>query len=629
VFNTSAGVTRIANDLTGQVLSDRYRILERIGEGGMGMVYRAEHIHMRKTLAIKVLHAELTTVEEVVQRFEREAQAAANIEHPNVCAATDFGRSGDGGFFLVMEYIEGASMDQVIAKEGALPLRRVVTIARQICAALARAHQMGIVHRDLKPENVLLVEREGMEDFVKVLDFGIARVPVVQDEENSQTLTRAGLVMGTPAYLSPEQAAGSEVDHRSDLYSLGVMLFEMTTGERPFQSASAVELISMHLTRDPPAVNSLLASGVVPQSFEQLVRQLLEKKFEDRPAGAAEVGVRLDEIEQDLSLLEAKRESRSGQDRARVARERLNTAASGVIEVFGESRKAAPAMVQSLRTVPAWVWPLGLIIMVLAVSIGWSSWSRLFRSDEVEVPTQTTRDSAGLLGKVRQLANALSPLERQRREPTVKAILDQREKLGAKKVGKTLRDLYKQNKSPELAFIIAEVEGEVGNSKRALQYVSKALSESPELAKESPMQTYVFEQLKGRERDKAAALIQEHYMPALASRLASLACEDHSDSGRDVAQDLLVQGQVVNDLPQYCQLVIQLERAESCPARRTVVRQMKELGDPRALPSLRRLEPRRGRRSLFRRRRGKNSCLVSDWQKAVRHLEAGLNGDSS
>src|SRR3954447_7275127 len=190
--------------LIGSMISDRYRIEKLLGEGGMGAVYQAEHTHMRKRLAIKVLHPEMTRLPEVVARFEREAMAAAHIDHPHVVTATDFGKLEDGSFFLALEFVEGKSLREVIAL-GRLELGRALHIARQIAAALSRAHALKIVHRDLKPENVMLVEREGDPDFVKVLDFGIAKVQigelttgdVNQSGPGQPVLTQAGMVYGT------------------------------------------------------------------------------------------------------------------------------------------------------------------------------------------------------------------------------------------------------------------------------------------------------------------------------------------------------------------------------------------------------------------------------------------------
>src|SRR5258706_14913420 len=211
-FDPSPRSTAAAS-LVGKVLSDRYRIESVLGEGGMGAVYLAEHVLMRKRLAVKVLHPEMTRMPEMVARFEREAMAAAHIEHPSVAAATDFGKLEDGSFFLVLEYVEGTSLRDLIA-QGPLLSERALHIAYQMASALARAHALGIVHRDLKPENVMLVEREGDPNFVKVLDFGIAKVPVGDfsheppGSDGAPVLTQLGMVYGTPEYMAPEQALG-------------------------------------------------------------------------------------------------------------------------------------------------------------------------------------------------------------------------------------------------------------------------------------------------------------------------------------------------------------------------------------------------------------------------------------
>jgi serine/threonine-protein kinase len=284
-----------ATSLVGKVLSERYRIESVLGEGGMGAVYLAEHVLMHKRLAVKVLHPEMTRMPEIVARFEREAMAAAHIEHPNVAAATDFGKLEDGSFFLVLEYVEGTSLRDLIAK-GPLGAERALHIAYQIGAALARAHSLGIVHRDLKPENVMLVEREGDPNFVKVLDFGIAKVPVgglsrgdASPPQSGQVLTQLGMVYGTPEYMAPEQALGQEVDARADLYALGVILFEMLTGVRPFEADSKVTLLGMKVTSDPPTMASKNPDARVQDSVEAIVRRLLDKEAANRYPDAREV----------------------------------------------------------------------------------------------------------------------------------------------------------------------------------------------------------------------------------------------------------------------------------------------------------------------------------------------------
>jgi len=280
--------------LIGTTISDRYRIERLLGEGGMGAVYQAEHTLMRKRMAIKVLHPEMTRLPEVVARFEREAMAAAHIDHPHVVTATDFGKLDDGSFFLALEFVEGSSLREVIAL-GRLELGRSLHIARQMAGALQRAHSLKIVHRDLKPENVMLVERDGDPDFVKVLDFGIAKVQMGELGTNDRAgpeqnvLTQAGMVYGTPEYMAPEQALGQPVDARADLYALGIIMYEMLTGHRPFEADSKVALLGMQVTAPVPAMIVKCADCNVPLEVEVLVARLLTKEATDRIGDAKEV----------------------------------------------------------------------------------------------------------------------------------------------------------------------------------------------------------------------------------------------------------------------------------------------------------------------------------------------------
>ena len=285
--------------LIGSVISERYKIEKLLGEGGMGAVYQVEHVLMRKRMAIKVLHPEMTRLPEVVARFEREAMAAAHIEHPNVVTATDFGKLEDGSFFLALEFVEGQSLREVIAK-GRLELGRALHIARQIASALSRAHQLKIVHRDLKPENVMLVERDGDPDFVKVLDFGIAKVQIgeltagdVEKNTNAgpsqPVLTQAGMVYGTPEYMAPEQALGQPVDARADMYALGIIMYEMLCGRRPFDAESKVALLGMQVTQPMPPMKTKAPDADIPPAVEELVRRLLAKEANDRLGDAREL----------------------------------------------------------------------------------------------------------------------------------------------------------------------------------------------------------------------------------------------------------------------------------------------------------------------------------------------------
>jgi serine/threonine-protein kinase len=282
----------------GALLAERYRIDALIDRGSMGRVYVGEHVLMHKRVAIKVLHRELTSVPEFVTRFEREARAAANIDSDHVVAATDFGKLPDGAVFLVLEFIEGKNLRDEIT-EGAMPVTRALHIGRQIASALASAHSLGIVHRDLKPENVMLVEKPGDEDFVKVLDFGIAKVPigemaVEEDGPSSRPITKAGMVFGTPEYMPPEQALGQDVDERADIYSLGVMIYEMLAGVRPFLADSQVAVLGQQLSRDAPPIRERAPGTFVPPPVERLVMRLLAREAKNRPQTARDV---LDDID--------------------------------------------------------------------------------------------------------------------------------------------------------------------------------------------------------------------------------------------------------------------------------------------------------------------------------------------
>ena len=276
--------------LVGQLLVERYRIEKLLGAGGMGSVYRAEHVHMRKAVAIKVLHQEMTHNPEVVARFEREAVAAARIEHPNVVAAKDFGRLPDGSFYLALEFIEGRSLRSLLKSVERLPPLRALSITRQIISALEAAHAAGIVHRDLKPENIMLPEGDDGSDWVKVLDFGIAKV-TADDAHDKPALTRLGAVFGTPEYMSPEQATGQAVDARSDLYTVGIMLYEMLVGNTPFGGGTMTSVLTRQMTQEAPP---LPASAPAP--LAQLASSLLAKLREDRAPSAVQVGASLDAL---------------------------------------------------------------------------------------------------------------------------------------------------------------------------------------------------------------------------------------------------------------------------------------------------------------------------------------------
>src|SRR5438067_1256894 len=262
-------------------LRGKYRIEEKIGEGGMATVYRAAHLHFKEDLAIKVVSSALTADQDFLNRFKREAVITRKLRHPNAVRLDDFDFTEDGRPFIAMEYVRGKSLRQVLQENGSLPVARAFSIARQVALALGAAHDLGIVHRDIKPDNIVLVPQADGSEVVKVLDFGIAKVADENlDGAAGYKPTSTGMVLGTPHYLSPEQARGKksdQIDGRADLYALGVMLYEMVTGELPFKSDTAIEMLLHHIQTAPVPTNILKPEMNIPESISALIMKALEK----------------------------------------------------------------------------------------------------------------------------------------------------------------------------------------------------------------------------------------------------------------------------------------------------------------------------------------------------------------
>ncbi len=279
--------------LVGSTLAGRYKIEALLGEGGMGAVYVAQHVGIRKRVAIKVLHPETSQNPELVARFEREAIAAAHVEHPHITAATDFGRADNGQFFLALEYLEGKRLRDVLG-DGPMPPLRAIHIVEQVTEALERSHQLGVIHRDLKPENIMLVSRAGDPDFVKVLDFGLAKVVPAGEARpegltGNKLVTQTGSIFGTPRYMPPEQCIGGITDGRSDLYSLGLVLYEMLAGTHPITAKSTLMIISHQLATATPPMKQIAPQVDVPAALEAIVMRLTEKQPDSRFASATEL----------------------------------------------------------------------------------------------------------------------------------------------------------------------------------------------------------------------------------------------------------------------------------------------------------------------------------------------------
>ena len=273
-------------DLVGSIIADRYHVLKKLGEGGMGTVYLAEHVKMGRKSAVKVMNPGTGDDPDAISRFNREASNASKINHPNVAAIYDFGETSDGMIYLAMEFIEGPSLTNVIKEAGALPPARAADITRQAAEALAVAHDMGIVHRDLKPDNIMIAKNRDGSDCAKVVDFGIAKAA----NNEAQKVTKTGLVVGTPEYMSPEQLAGDKLDGRSDIYSLALVAFNMMTGKLPFPGETVQESMIMRLTDRPRPLSQMKPDVNWPEALQAVLDKALERDAADRYQSASEFG---------------------------------------------------------------------------------------------------------------------------------------------------------------------------------------------------------------------------------------------------------------------------------------------------------------------------------------------------
>lgn len=330
----------------GRIIDEKYKILERLGDGGMGSVYKAEHLLMSRTVALKILRRSLADDaenDEFVRRFQVEARTASKINHPNAVTIHDFGLEGDSPY-LVMEFNEGRSLKDVLAETGPLAVPHVISIMSQVCEAIDEAHSHGIVHRDLKPDNIMISKKRDGSDFAMVLDFGIAKI--LSGGGKDTRLTKTGSVIGTPRYMSPEQVVSGEIDARSDIYSLGVILYEMLTGDVPFDADSAMQLMMKHINETPKPIREFKPELNISEEIEAVVAKALAKDPAERPQ----------------SVLEFRAELRRA---AGVASGTFpGIEGSGTFAQSSFAKSASPRRAKSAR----FSWPLAVVLSLIVIS---------------------------------------------------------------------------------------------------------------------------------------------------------------------------------------------------------------------------------------------------------------------
>jgi serine/threonine protein kinase len=556
--------------IIGTIIGDRYRVIELIGAGGVGTVYRAEHTLMKKAVALKLLHPELGRIDEVARRFEREAQSASRLSHAHIIQVTDFGRTPDGILYLVMELLAGESLAAAIERSRRIPVERAVGIMRQVLGALKHAHALGVVHRDLKPENIMLARREeqGTQDNVKLLDFGIAKMSE-DTPASGAPLTHAGVVFGTPRYMSPEQAMGENTDHRSDLYSCGVILYEMLTGRRPFDGESAVKIIASHLTATPTSLRSVAPKAQIPQALDDVVLHALAKPRDERFQSAAD-------FDQQLAGC-------------------LRTAAAPNHPNSSIGSKSSRLSARSKRLMMAGGAIAVVMLLVLFVN-------RLTRSGGPIAPP---------------------PPPKHVDEAVVAALKLADQALGAGDVIAARAILTEQlGQHPEVArlhYLLGNLDFVERQREAGLEAYQRAIALDPSFRRDKALLVNLEALLGDRQLSTVALdfLIQEVGVPA-GDTIARVASFDNRPKLRQLARsacDRLECAAKVDRLQSY---VLDLEQGQRCEERREAVHALRDLNDPRAIEPLR--EARRRGGGLARLFGGINGCIKRDLDEAITAL---------
>ena len=579
--------------LIGAVLGDRYRIVSRIGAGGMGAVYLAQHTTLKRDVAIKVLLSEFGGKDEFVRRFEREAEAASRLTHPNIIQVTDFGRTSAGQLFLAMEYLKGQSLTSVI-REGWLAVPRALGITRQILAGLSRAHAAGVVHRDLKPDNIMLVEHDGRPDFVKILDFGIAKVTDAQPSH--EALTQAGVVFGTPEYLSPEQALGDNIDARADLYAAGVILFEMLTGRRPFESDDKVRIISMHLSHAVPRFAAVNPAVAIPVPIEEVTLQALEKQRENRFASAAAFLTALDDAE---GL--AGRESNSGLP----ARPTLPSLPPPAVAL------ATP----TLRTSSRWKRPATIASAVVVVAaLGFALY-----------PRSSARSRAAAMARLPSRP-APPPQELAAQIRGVEAMLTTGEIVKTRVALEQLLEEHPQN--ARVRYLLGRLAFAEEHRAEALADYREAIALDPGFRGDSVLLEHLAAALgDGRVADLALDLAIDRVGAPAAGLLTKVANGNGELRRRERAAQALSELGQGERVDVVLLRIAQLKRATTCEERKPLVVALGNSDDLRALPWLRAQRPRGGLEGLFGGDTA-NTCMKTELADAITRLEAKLPPES-
>jgi serine/threonine-protein kinase len=593
----------------GTIVADRYRVEELLGEGGVGAVYSVRHIHLGKQFALKVLHAAVGNNEEIAARFEREAVLASHIDHVNVAAATDFGRTADGHFFLVLEHVGGVTLRALI-EQGPLGGERSVTIALQIARALAKAHGLSIVHRDLKPENVMIVQREGEPEIVKILDFGVAKVTVetLSNPSGGQPMTQLGGIYGSPGYMAPEQALGEPVDARADLYALGATLYEMLCGVTPFESNDVVTLLGKQVTERAPSMKTRAPSVEVPAALDAVVMRLLERQASDRYQTAEELVLALEGLRVPLPAAAVRLEPT----------QLVSTLDAG--NATAPAGGGASARVRTLALAVAsgtkGAWSRATAWSSLRVIKGLAATRAAYEKMRARLP-EKWRPAAPYLVVAAGLLVLAAPIPFFARgrshgggapgggDPATDAALPSASVRQAAHAGPAaLEDLAREYpEDPRVQRELVRVNTTDGHGAAAMRALARLVALEPAAARDEEMSDALLAALDGA-NDASTAAIRVAEGPFGAHGVDILLdCSSRSGPAQNRCSQSLAKSEVRAHASPAAQVLLELREAKDCEEKRAAVESAGTHGDSRALSELQSLSKRTGCG-----RRGRSDC---------------------
>lgn len=608
------------------MLDGKYRIIQPLAEGGMGVVYRAEHVLMRKIVAIKRLHRDLMNMEQVAQRFEREAQAAAKIDHQNVCAVTDCGRDVTGAFFIVMELLEGESLQDIVDRDGSVEMGRLLNIAAQICSGLEKAHSMGVIHRDLKPENIMLIRKDDKKDVVKIMDFGIAKM--ITDDTPATSLTQAGMIFGTPHFLSPEQAAGDEIDCRSDLYSLGVIIFYMASGKYVFDDATVGALLRKHIAAPPPLLRDVAPLAMFPDGLQPILSRLLAKNPEDRYESAKQLRYHLIVILETFRLYEETSLAFESSVQVNVLDDENSSISrpvdiplpierdpTGIPIAVDRSKTGIPAAVEQFQVeVPPYVdrpyqaipmtdspvydkisskWRGNKKLRILTITLFLISaaallvvilfFTKIFQQggDEVYEEVTPERIQAALEQK-RALFNELPEITR-----ALSLTVEKKDDEALKSLA-SLESDPAFNKNSHYHYHVANIRVRTGNFVEGMESLEKCLEMEPDYAYDPMIIELLVSGLKHKDADViASSLLVNHVTIVMKDTLEKIAREDESDDVRRAVITAMSRKNLIEKLKPWKQHAIDLANPDStCASKKESFSKLEPVNDKELIPTL-------------------------------------------